>query len=215
MKRGFFENATHALILFSGCISGLAISPFDLRNVIGVVKSYTTRVGGGPFPTEQFGDVGKALQELGGEVGVSTGRQRRCGKRRPHSCFNITIAELKAGHLDLVVLKYSAAVNYYTTINLTKLDVLDTFTVVRVAVAYHTSTGERLTTFPADLSLLDKCTVEYVDFQGWQSSTKGLRTWSELPLQAQRYIEFIESSIGVKIGYVGTGPNREDMIIRG
>ena len=104
--------------------------------------------------------------------------------------------------------------NYYTSINLTKLDVLDTFPLIRVAVAYHTSNGQKLTSFPADLSLLDKCTVEYVDFPGWQSSTKGLRTWSNLPLQAQRYIEFIQTSLAVKIAYIGTGPNREDMIIR-
>ena len=128
--------------------------------------------------------------------------------------FKVKSAKIKAGYLDLVVLKYSAAVNYYTSINLTKLDVLDTFPLIRVAVAYCTSNGEKLTSFPADLSLLDKCTVEYIDFPGWQSSTKGLRTWSNLPLQAQRYVEFIETSIAIKIGYIGTGPNREDMIIR-
>lgn len=123
-------------------------------------------------------------------------------------------AKPKTGYLDLVVLKYSAAVNHYTSINLTKLDVLDTFLLIRVAVAYHTSTGEKLTTWPADLSLLHKCTVEYIDFEGWQSSTKGSRIWSNLPSQAQSYIEFIETSIGIKIKYIGTGPNREDMIIR-
>ena len=161
-----------------------------------------------------------------------------------------------------MVLRYSAAVNCYTSINLTKLDVLDTFPLIRVAVAYCTSNGEKLTSFPADLSLLDNCTVEYVDLgegspvysfligsplklqmylrsicstnfisrlkfnherlmltwrnwiEGWQSPTKGLQTWSRLPLQAQRYIEFIEASVGTKIGYIGTGPDREDMIIR-
>jgi len=78
------KNATRTLIFFSGCITGLALNPFDIRNIIGVVKSYTTRVGGGPFPTEQLGDVGKALQDIGGEVGVTTGRRRRCGERRPY-----------------------------------------------------------------------------------------------------------------------------------
>jgi len=128
--------------------------------------------------------------------------------------FKVTSAKSRAGYLDLVALKHSAAVNYYTSINLTKLDVLDTFSLIRVAVAYGTADGEKLTTFPADLSLLDKCTVEYKDFPGWQSSTKGVRTWSGLPSQAQRYVEFIETSLGIKIGYIGTGPNREDMIIR-
>ncbi len=123
-------------------------------------------------------------------------------------------AKIKAGYLDLVVLRHSAAVNYYTSINLTKLDVLDTFSSIRVAVAYCTANGEKLTSFPADLSLLDQYTVEYADFPGWQSSTKGVRSWSDLPLQAQRYVEYIEMSLGIKIGYIGTGPNREDMIIR-
>lgn len=128
--------------------------------------------------------------------------------------IKVMSAKIKVGYLDLVVLKHSAAVNYYTSINLTKLDVLDTFPLIRVAVAYHTANGEKLTSFPADLSLLDKCTVEYVDFQGWQSSTKGVRTWSDLPPQAQKYVEYIETSLGIKVGYIGTGPNREDMIIR-
>ncbi|KAL8930144.1 MAG: hypothetical protein Q9208_000761 [Pyrenodesmia sp. 3 TL-2023] len=113
-----------------------------------------------------------------------------------------------------MVLRYSHAVNYYDSVNLTKLDVLDTLPTIRVAVAYITADGEKLTMFPAGVRILDKCTVEYVDFQGWQSSTKGARTWSDLPPQAQKYIEFIESSIGVKIAYIGTGPDREDMIVR-
>lgn len=73
-------------MFFSGCISGLALNPFDIQNIIGVVKSYTTRVGGGPFPTEQFGDIGTKLQDIGGEIGVTTGRRRRCGKQRPYKC---------------------------------------------------------------------------------------------------------------------------------
>ena len=102
----------------------------------------------------------------------------------------------------------------YTAINLTKLDVLDTFPSIKVAIAYVTSKGERLTSFPADLNLLEKCTVEYQDFPGWQSSTQGIREWSKLPENAQKYVDFIGSTIGVKIGYIGTGPDREDMIVR-
>lgn len=193
---GTYPFVTSSHTGLGGCIQGLTLSPFTIKNIIAVVKAYTTRVGGGPFPTEQDGDIGKALQEIGGEIGVSTGRRRRCG------------------WFDLVVLRYSAAVNHYTSINLTKLDVLDTFPTIRVATAYVTPDGEKLTSFPADLSVLEKCTVEYLDFEGWQSSTKGVRTWSDLPPQAQKYIEFIESSVGVKVTYVGTGPDREDMIFR-
>ncbi|KAI3331564.1 adenylosuccinate synthetase [Xylariaceae sp. AK1471] len=193
---GSYPFVTSSSCSIGGCIQGLALSPFNITRIIGVVKAYTTRVGGGPFPTEELGEVGTKLQDLGGEIGVSTGRRRRCG------------------WLDLVVLKYSAAVNYYTTINLTKLDVLDTFPTIRVAVAYITPDGERITSFPADLNFLAKCTPEYIDVEGWQSSTQGLRKWSDLPPQAQNYIKLIESSLGIKIGYIGTGKDREDMIIR-
>ncbi|MCJ1234163.1 hypothetical protein MMC14_002121 [Varicellaria rhodocarpa] len=166
------------------------------RNVIGVVKAYvrfppilTTRVGSGPFPTEQDGDVGQKLQEIGGEI--------LAGVLLPVS------GKLLTGETA-----------DYTSFNLTKLDVLDTFPTIRAAVAYVTSDGEKLTSFPADLSLLDKCTVEYVDFQGWQSSTHGVRVWSDLPSQAQKYIKFIESSVDTKVSYIGTGQDREDMIFR-
>ncbi|KAI0509270.1 adenylosuccinate synthetase [Xylaria bambusicola] len=193
---GSYPFVTSSNCSIGGCVQGLTISPFNIKNIIGVVKAYTTRVGGGPFPTEQHGDVGTKLQDIGGEIGVSTGRRRRCG------------------WLDLVVLKHSTAVNYYTTLNLTKLDVLDTFPTIQVAVAYITPDGERITSFPADLNYLDKCTPEYIEFEGWQSSTQGLRSWSDLPPQAQKYIELIESEISVKVSYIGTGKDREDMIIR-
>lgn len=193
---GTYPFVTSSHTGLGGCIQGLALSPSSIRNVIGVVKAYTTRVGGGPFPTELDGDIGSALQEIGREIGVSTGRRRRCG------------------WLDLVVLRYSAAVNHYTSINLTKLDVLDTFPTILVATAYITPGGGKLTSFPADLSLLEKCTVEYLEFEGWQSSTKGARAWADLPVQAQKYIELISSSVGVKVTYIGTGPDREDMVFR-
>ncbi|TRX98776.1 hypothetical protein FHL15_000118 [Xylaria flabelliformis] len=178
---GSYPFVTSSNCSVGGCIQGLAISPFNIKDIIGVVKAYTTRVGGGPFPTEEHGEIGTKLQDIGGEIGVSTGRRRRCG------------------WLDLVVLKHSAAVNYYTTLNLTKLDVLDTFPTIRVAVAYITPDGKKITSFPADLNFLAKCTPEYIDFEGWQSSTQGLRKWSDLPSQAQKYIELIELELGIKV----------------
>ncbi|KAL1870553.1 hypothetical protein VTK73DRAFT_2561 [Phialemonium thermophilum] len=200
---GTYPFVTSSNTGLGGCIQGLSLSPFAVKDIIGVVKAYTTRVGSGPLPTEQKGDpdsesgkIGTALQEIGGEIGVSTGRRRRCG------------------WLDLVVLRYSTSVNHYTCLNLTKLDVLDTFPTIRIATAYITPDGEKLTSFPADLSLLEKCTVEYIDFEGWQTSTRSIRNWSDLPVQAQKYIELIESYVGVKVTYVGTGQDREDMILR-
>lgn len=128
--------------------------------------------------------------------------------------FSQKSADAESTVLDLVVLRYSTAVNHYTALNLTKLDVLDTFSTIQVAVAYIGPDGEKLTTFPADLNILNSCKVQYETLQGWESTTKGARTWSELPPQAQKYVEFIESSVGVKIVYIGTGPDREDMIFR-
>ncbi|CAK7212313.1 Adenylosuccinate synthase [Sporothrix curviconia] len=193
---GTYPYVTSSNTGLGGCIQGLALSPFNLKNVIAVVKAYTTRVGGGPFPTEQLNDVGTKLQDIGGEIGVSTGRRRRCG------------------WLDLVVLKYSMAVNHYTTINLTKLDVLDTFPTIRVATAYITPDGKKVTTFPSSLEELATYEVEYTDFEGWQTSTEGVRDWNALPPQAQKYIDFIEKFVGAKVAYIGTGQDREDMVIK-
>ena len=119
-----------------------------------------------------------------------------------------------AGWFDVTAVKYSAAVNHYTCLALLKLDVLDTFAVIRVAVAYTTPAGERLNSFPASSMDLETFQADYRDFPGWQCSTKGVQTWSDLPVQAQRYIEFIEISVGVKIKYIGTGPSREDIVVR-
>ncbi|KAL8949884.1 MAG: hypothetical protein Q9222_004041 [Ikaeria aurantiellina] len=207
-----------------GGIFSLPLSPFKIKNIIGVVKAYTTRVGGGPFPSEQLNvrspllffppphlphliplwphtltpqqEDGSKLQRLGHEIGTTTGRVRRCG------------------WLDLVVLKHSTNINHYTSLNLTKLDVLDTFPTIRIATAYTTPDKETITIFPADLSLLDACEPLYTDLPGWQTSTKGIRKWADLPANAHRYIEFIETAVGVKVKYVGTGPDREDMIFR-
>ncbi|EPE08552.1 adenylosuccinate synthetase [Ophiostoma piceae UAMH 11346] len=193
---GTYPYVTSSNTGLGGCIQGLTLSPYNLKEVIAVVKAYTTRVGGGPFPTEQLNDDGTKLQDIGGEIGVSTGRRRRCG------------------WLDLVVLKYSMAVNHYTAINLTKLDVLDTFPTIRVATAYITPDGRKVTTFPADLGELEKYEVEYTDFEGWQTSTSGVREWDELPAAAQKYILFIEEFVGAKVKWIGTGQDREDMIVR-
>ncbi|OAA65662.1 adenylosuccinate synthetase [Niveomyces insectorum RCEF 264] len=193
---GTYPYVTSSNTGLGGCIQGLTLSPFYLKNIIAVVKAYTTRVGGGPFPTEQLNEIGTKLQDIGGEIGVSTGRRRRCG------------------WLDLVVLKYSTAVNHYTAINLTKLDVLDTFPVIRVATAYIAPDGKRVTTFPADLNELETYEVEYTDVEGWQTSTEGVRSWEGLPPQAQKYVALIEEYVGVKVTWVGTGRDREDMIVR-
>jgi adenylosuccinate synthase len=178
-------------------VTGLAVNPMKLGQVIGVVKAYTTRVGEGIFKTEDLGEIGTTLQDVGREFGVSTGRKRRCG------------------HLDLVVVKYSAAINHYTAFNLTKLDVLDSLPLIKVAVAYKDrETGQEVDYFPADLSYLEQCDVIYRDFEGWQTPTTAIKKFEDLPKQAQAYVNFIEEFTGVRVGWIGTGPSRNDMIYR-
>ncbi|KFA60003.1 hypothetical protein S40285_08553, partial [Stachybotrys chlorohalonatus IBT 40285] len=177
---GSYPYCTSSNTTLSGIISGLTLNPKSLDEVIGVVKAYTTRVGAGAFKTEDTGEIGTKLQERGRGWGTTTGRRRRCG------------------WLDLVVVKYSASINFYTALNLTKLDVLDDFETIKVAVAYKID-GEELMSYPADLGLLDQAEVIYKEFPGWQKSTTNCRTYYDLPLKARNYIEYIEKFIGVKV----------------
>ncbi|KAI1129016.1 Adenylosuccinate synthetase, partial [Nemania abortiva] len=194
---GTYPYVTSSNTGLGGIFTGLAINPKKIREVIGVVKAYTTRVGEGPFATEDTAEVGTKLQEVGREWGVSTGRKRRCG------------------WLDLVVVKYSTAINHYTALNLTKLDVLDSFPVIKLAVAYKDpQTGQELASFPASLDRLAHVDVVYKEMPGWNTPITHMKTYSELPKQARDYVEFIEAFIGVKIKWIGTGPDREDMIYR-
>ena len=206
---GTYPFVTSSNTGIAGVFAGLGgLRMQSIRNIIGVVKAYTTRVGAGPFPTELAGvREGEMLQTVGREFGVTTGRKRRCG------------------WLDLVVVKYSTEVNGYTAINLTKLDILDSFPEIKVAVAYSIvaddgSTAEKLESFPANLEILQrhgngaKLHVQYETFEGWKRSTTGCRRWEELPEQARSYVTFIERYVEVPITHIGTGPKREDMIYR-
>ncbi|KAL7921734.1 Adenylosuccinate synthetase [Trichoderma austrokoningii] len=195
ISHGGYPFVTSSSTTIAGIINGLSLNPRALTEVIGVVKAYTTRVGAGAFKTEDTGEVGTKLQEIGHEWGTSTGRRRRCG------------------WLDLVIVRYSNSVNYYDSINLTKLDVLDTFETIKVAVAYKLD-GKELASYPADLDALERVEVVYKEFPGWQKSTTNCRTWNDLPQEARDYVEFIENFVGVKIKWIGTGPDREAMITR-
>ncbi|KAM0083148.1 Adenylosuccinate synthase [Fusarium odoratissimum] len=192
---GSYPYVTSSNTSLAGIIGGLTLDPTKITEIIGVVKAYTTRVGSGAFKTEDTGEVGTKLQEIGREWGTSTGRRRRCG------------------WLDLVVLKYSNDINNYTALNLTKLDVLDTFETIRVATAYKID-GKEIDSYPADLDILDQCEVVYKDFPGWQTPTTNAKSFEDLPKEARAYVEFIEEYVGVKIKYIGTGPDREAMIKR-
>ncbi|GAA95263.1 uncharacterized protein L969DRAFT_45039 [Mixia osmundae IAM 14324] len=192
---GTYPFVTSSSTSIGGVCTGLGIPPRCIGETIGVVKAYTTRVGAGPFPTEQLNNIGKHLQEVGREFGVTTGRRRRCG------------------WLDLVVLRYSALINGYTALNLTKLDILDDLEELMVAVGYELD-GKPLENFPADLDLLSRVSVRYVTLPGWKSSIIDVRKYEDLPENCKRYIEFAEDFIGVRIRFIGVGPGREAMITR-
>jgi adenylosuccinate synthase len=207
IDHGTYPFVTSSNTGLGGVFTGLAgLSPLAFSmpgsSIIGVVKVYTTRVGSGPFPTElipegnqQDAHYGEKLQRIGREFGVTTGRKRRCG------------------WLDLVLVKYSAQVNCYTQINLTKLDILDSFEDIRVATGY-TLDGEKLDTFPADLDQMERVKIVYETFQGWKSETTGCRRWEDLPERAKDYVTFIEKWVGIEVKWIGTGPRREDMMVK-
>lgn len=192
---GSYPFVTSSNTTLAGILGGLALNPKNITETIGVVKAYTTRVGQGAFKTEDTGEIGNKFQEIGREWGTTTGRRRRCG------------------WLDLVVVRYSTSVNFYDSINLTKLDVLDTFETIKIAIAYKVN-GEELESYPADLSILDQAEVVYHEMPGWQRPTTNAKTFYDLPIQAREYVEYIEKFVGVKVKYIGTGPDREAMIKR-
>ncbi|KAK9455820.1 Adenylosuccinate synthetase [Dipodascopsis uninucleata] len=190
---GTYPYVTSSNTSIGGVSTGLGIPPQKLTEIIGVVKAYTTRVGAGPFPTEQLNDIGETLQDVGAEYGVTTGRKRRCG------------------WLDLVVLRYSTIINGYTLLNITKLDVLDGLKEIKIGIAYHYN-GKRFETFPEDLLVVEKVEVEYVTMKGWNTDISKITKYEDLPQEAKDYLKFIEDFVGVKIGYVGVGPGRSAMI---
>lgn len=190
---GTYPYVTSSSTGIGGVLTGLGLPPTAIRNVYGVVKAYTTRVGEGPFPTEQLNEDGEKLQDIGAEYGVTTGRKRRCG------------------WLDLVVMKYSTAINGYTSLNITKLDVLDTFKEIKVGVSYKYK-GKTLESFPEDLNVLKNVEVEYVTLPGWEQDITGIKNYTDLPENAQKYLDFIADFLDVAIEWVGTGPARESML---
>uniref|UniRef100_A0A8C2IQ38 Adenylosuccinate synthetase n=1 Tax=Cyprinus carpio TaxID=7962 RepID=A0A8C2IQ38_CYPCA len=190
---GTYPFVTSSNCTVGGVCTGLGVPPSHVGRVYGVVKAYTTRVGVGAFPTEQDNDTGDLLQSRGREFGVTTGRRRRCG------------------WLDLVLVRYAHMVNGFSAIALTKLDILDTLPEIKIGIAY-TVDGKPLPSFPANMDVLTKVQVTYETFPGWCCSTEGVRSFDELPSQAQAYICFIENFLQVPVKWVGVGKSRESMI---
>ncbi|WP_024789641.1 adenylosuccinate synthase [Lebetimonas sp. JH292] len=191
IDHGTYPYVTSSNTIASGALTGSGIPPKKLNKVTGIAKAYTTRVGNGPFPTEELGEEGERIRKQGAEFGTTTGRPRRCG------------------WFDVVAAKYAITINSCDEVALMKLDVLDGFKEIKVGVGYELN-GKRLDYFPSDL---DNVKPVYEVLPGWDGSS-GARKWSDLPDNAKKYIEFLEEKIGCKIKYISTGAEREDTIVR-
>ncbi|XP_054655509.1 adenylosuccinate synthetase isozyme 2 [Dunckerocampus dactyliophorus] len=190
---GTYPFVTSSNCTVGGVCTGLGMPPQNVGEVYGVVKAYTTRVGIGAFPSEQNNELGELLQSRGKEVGVTTGRKRRCG------------------WLDLVLIKYAHMINGFTALALTKLDILDVLPEIKVGVAYKVN-GQTIPHFPANQEVLLQVEVEYETLPGWKSDTAAARSFHELPENAQKYVRFIEEHVRVPVKWIGVGKSRESMV---
>ena len=194
VDHGTYPFVTSSNPVSGGVCVGAGIGPTRIDRIIGVIKAYTTRVGSGPFPTELFDDDGAKLWKIGGEVGVSTGRDRRCG------------------WYDAVVARYSARVNGLTEFFLTKLDVLSTWERIPVCVAYDID-GERHDEMPMTQSEFSRATPIYEHLDGWGEDISGCRSFDDLPKNAQAYVQALEEMSSTPFWAVGVGPGREQTVV--
>ena len=193
------DHGTYPYVTSSNCVAGAAaagagIGPQHLHYVLGVTKAYTTRVGGGPFPTELTDERGKRIAERGNEFGATTGRPRRCG------------------WFDAAALRRSIQINGFSGLGVTKLDVLDGMESVQLAVGYRLN-GKKSDILPVGAEELEGCEPVYEKMPGWSESTVGLTRLKQLPRPAQNYLRRIESVCGVPIDLISTGPGREHTIV--
>jgi len=195
LDHGTYPFVTSSSACAGGVGTGLGVPPTRIDGIMGVAKAYTTRVGGGPFPSELSGNLAEEIRKRGGEYGASTGRPRRCG------------------WFDAVVVRHSVRVSGIDSLALTKLDVLDSLVEIPVCTGYRFE-GETLTEFPADISVLEGCEPVYETLPGWAAPTVGARDFASLPAAAQKYVERLSELVGAEIGIVSTGPERHQTLIR-
>ena len=191
---GIYPYTTSSNPTVAGACNGAGIPPKAIDKVFGVIKAYSTSVGGGPYMTELFDETGEKLRSIGGEFGATTGRPRRCG------------------WLDLVAADYACYMNGVTDLALTKLDVLDSFETIKVCTGYMIE-GEYYSHLP-DTLYQEKAKPIYEDFKGWLCDTSKCRTWEELPENARNYILEIEKRLNTHITYISVGPERDQLIVR-
>ena len=192
---GSYPFVTSSNPTIGGILTGTGLSASDIGNVYGVIKAYSSRVGEGPYVTELLDETGDRIRELGHEYGTTTGRPRRCG------------------WLDLVTLKYAKRLNGLTGLSVNHLDTIGKFDTIKVCVAYDVD-GVETEDFTTNLNVLNKAKPVYKEFAGGWGDISGCKTFEELPENAQKYISFIEEYIGTPAKFIGTGAEREAMIVR-
>ena len=192
---GSYPFVTSSNPTIGGILTGTGLSATDIGNVYGVIKAYSSRVGEGPYVTELLDETGDRIRELGHEYGTTTGRPRRCG------------------WLDLVTLKYAKRVNGLTALSVNHLDTIGNFDKIKVCVAYDVN-GVETSDFTTNLDVLNHAKPVYKELDGGWGDISGCKTFEELPENAQKYITFIEEYIGIQAKFIGTGADREAMIVR-
>lgn len=194
IDHGTYPFVTSSSPTAGGASVGTGLGPNRIDRVVGILKAYTTRVGSGPFPTELHDDMGEYLRKQGGEVGVNTGRDRRCG------------------WFDAVIARYASRVNGITDFFLTKLDVLSTLETVPICIGYEVD-GERLDEMPMTQSGFHHAKPIYENMPGWVDDLRGCRLFSDLPPAAQDYVKRLEELSGARISVIGVGPGREENVV--
>jgi adenylosuccinate synthase len=197
VDHGTYPFVTSSSTTAGGAAVGTGLAPHRITGVLGIVRTYTTRVGEGPFPTEMVAgesEMGQLIRERGREYGASTGRPRRCG------------------WFDAFATRYAAELNGFSSVALTKLDVLDALDEIRVCTGYRID-GQEIETFPAVAADLRRVEPVYETLPGWKAETLGTTRYEGLPANARAYVEFLSRSIGVEIGLISTGPERDQTII--
>ncbi|MDE7464620.1 MAG: adenylosuccinate synthase [Clostridiales bacterium] len=196
LDSGTYPFVTSSHPITGGFCAGAGVGPTAIKECLGIAKSYTTRVGAGPFPTELNDEVGNHLLNVGHEFGVTTGRARRCG------------------WLDAVILRLAVRINGLTALAINKLDPLSGIKKLKIATHYILKDGTKTSDFPADISMLEGCTPVYEEFEGWTEDITSCRKFEDLPKAAQKYILAIEKLVECPVTMIGVGPDRDQNIIR-
>ncbi|PID66632.1 MAG: adenylosuccinate synthase [Gammaproteobacteria bacterium] len=194
VDHGTYPYVTSSNTAAANAATGTGLGPKDIDHVLGVAKAYTTRVGGGPFPTELFDEIGQSIAQIGNEIGASTGRARRCG------------------WFDVPVMRRALINSSVDSLCITKLDVLDSLSEIQICVAYDLD-GKRLDIAPNNPDDFSRCRPVYETYEGWLSTTASVREYDALPEKARNYLLAIEDLLGVKIEMISTSPDRNDTII--